>query len=283
MRGVAVKPRQGDALLFFSMDVRCPSPSLCLPLVTPPPPRLTRAPPSASCAAPCPSVRPQLKQQLDMASLHAGCPVIKGEKWSATKWHAPSRRIAAPAPARDAHPRRPDPIAIPHLRLCDCALPRRRMHVGEFQMEAKKRRRTADKCADEHDSCKQWAESGECERNPAYMVSGGRPRGSLPWRRRQRARGLVRRRLRSRLIFPSRPAFAADRVRRVFGRVPQELREVQIARMSHTGPGSGALKESQGGSRRVRPSGEAWVVDGWTGLERGPPGRQVPFAIHSVL
>jgi prolyl 4-hydroxylase len=46
-RGVAVKPRQGDAILFFSLD---------------------------------------LKQQLDSASLHAGCPVIKGVKWSATKW-----------------------------------------------------------------------------------------------------------------------------------------------------------------------------------------------------
>ncbi len=46
-RGVAVKPRQGDALLFFSLD---------------------------------------LEQRLDTASLHAGCPVIRGVKWSATKW-----------------------------------------------------------------------------------------------------------------------------------------------------------------------------------------------------
>jgi len=46
-RGVAVKPVQGDALLFFSLD---------------------------------------LVQQLDTASLHAGCPVIRGTKWSATKW-----------------------------------------------------------------------------------------------------------------------------------------------------------------------------------------------------
>ena len=46
-RGVATKPRAGDALLFFSLD---------------------------------------LEQQLDTASLHAGCPVIRGVKWSATKW-----------------------------------------------------------------------------------------------------------------------------------------------------------------------------------------------------
>ena len=44
---MAVRPRQGDALLFFSLD---------------------------------------LEQKLDTASLHAGCPVIRGVKWSATKW-----------------------------------------------------------------------------------------------------------------------------------------------------------------------------------------------------
>lgn len=46
-RGVAVKPRKGDALLFFSLH------------------------PDAST---------------DQNSLHAGCPVLEGEKWSATKW-----------------------------------------------------------------------------------------------------------------------------------------------------------------------------------------------------
>ncbi|KAK4798784.1 hypothetical protein SAY86_031110 [Trapa natans] len=46
-KGVAVKPRKGDALLFFSLH---------------------------------PDAIP------DPESLHAGCPVIDGEKWSATKW-----------------------------------------------------------------------------------------------------------------------------------------------------------------------------------------------------
>ncbi|KAK2358158.1 Oxoglutarate/iron-dependent oxygenase [Trifolium repens] len=46
-KGIAVKPRRGDALLFFSLD--------------------THATP-------------------DTNSLHCGCPVIEGEKWSATKW-----------------------------------------------------------------------------------------------------------------------------------------------------------------------------------------------------
>eukprot|EP00475_Leptophrys_vorax_P043795 TRINITY_DN8532_c1_g1_i1.p1 TRINITY_DN8532_c1_g1~~TRINITY_DN8532_c1_g1_i1.p1 ORF type:complete len:214 (+),score=13.44 TRINITY_DN8532_c1_g1_i1:98-643(+) len=46
-QGIAVKARKGDALLFFSLK------------------------PDAS---------------FDKSSLHAGCPVIEGEKWSATKW-----------------------------------------------------------------------------------------------------------------------------------------------------------------------------------------------------
>ncbi|XAR54602.1 Procollagen-proline dioxygenase [Bertholletia excelsa] len=46
-KGVAVKPRKGDALLFFSLH----------PTAVP-----------------------------DPSSLHGGCPVVKGEKWSATKW-----------------------------------------------------------------------------------------------------------------------------------------------------------------------------------------------------
>ncbi|KMZ73296.1 putative Prolyl 4-hydroxylase alpha subunit [Zostera marina] len=46
-RGLAVKPKMGDALLFWSMK------------------------PDAT---------------LDPLSLHGGCPVIKGNKWSSTKW-----------------------------------------------------------------------------------------------------------------------------------------------------------------------------------------------------
>ncbi|TYH55933.1 hypothetical protein ES332_D09G271200v1 [Gossypium tomentosum] len=46
-KGIAVKPRRGDALLFFSLH---------------------------------PNAIP------DPSSLHAGCPVTEGEKWSATKW-----------------------------------------------------------------------------------------------------------------------------------------------------------------------------------------------------
>ncbi|XP_022930329.1 probable prolyl 4-hydroxylase 4 isoform X2 [Cucurbita moschata] len=46
-KGIAVKPKKGDALLFFSLE---------------------------------PNAIPDTK------SLHGGCPVLEGEKWSATKW-----------------------------------------------------------------------------------------------------------------------------------------------------------------------------------------------------
>jgi prolyl 4-hydroxylase len=46
-RGIAVKPRKGSALLFWSLS-------------------------------------PDGKTK-DMTSLHGGCPVLKGDKWSATK------------------------------------------------------------------------------------------------------------------------------------------------------------------------------------------------------
>ncbi|CAL9187295.1 unnamed protein product [Musa hybrid cultivar] len=47
VRGLCVKPSQGDALLFWSLG---------------------------------------LNGRLDPHTLHAGCPVLRGEKWSATKW-----------------------------------------------------------------------------------------------------------------------------------------------------------------------------------------------------
>eukprot|EP00884_Botryococcus_braunii_P014162 jgi/Botrbrau1/22747/Bobra.0132s0080.1 len=47
LKGLAVKAKKGDALLFYSMDN---------------------------------------DHELDFASLHGSCPTLKGEKWSATKW-----------------------------------------------------------------------------------------------------------------------------------------------------------------------------------------------------
>ena len=85
----AVKPRKGDALLFFSLH------------------------PDATT---------------DARSLHGSCPVIEGEKWSATKW----------------------------------------IHVRFFEKQVK----LADDrdCVDDNVNCPVWARSGECEKNPPYMV-----------------------------------------------------------------------------------------------------------------
>lgn len=55
MQGLAVKPRRGDALLFWSVN------------------------PDGST---------------DPDSLHGGCPVIRGTKWSATKWMREETRHA---------------------------------------------------------------------------------------------------------------------------------------------------------------------------------------------
>ncbi|GJP36053.1 hypothetical protein CLOM_g20587 [Closterium sp. NIES-68] len=96
-QGVAAKPVKGDALLFFSLK---------------------------------PSAEP------DLASLHAGCPVISGEKWSATKW----------------------------------------IHVRSFEGEDGDEDGSASVpshppgvCADEIEHCALWAKQGECDKNPGYM------------------------------------------------------------------------------------------------------------------
>ncbi|KAJ9564362.1 hypothetical protein OSB04_000328, partial [Centaurea solstitialis] len=86
-KGYAVKPKKGDALLFFSLH------------------------PNATT---------------DVLSLHGSCPVIEGEKWSATKW----------------------------------------IHVRNFD----KSDTVSDECADLNVNCPTWAASGECRKNPVYMV-----------------------------------------------------------------------------------------------------------------
>ncbi|KAF8390321.1 hypothetical protein HHK36_024846 [Tetracentron sinense] len=93
--GYAVKPKKGDALLFFSLH------------------------PDATT---------------DPNSLHGSCPVIEGEKWSATKW----------------------------------------IHVRSFDKPGK--HKASGECGDEDVNCTQWAASGECQKNPRYMVgSEGSP------------------------------------------------------------------------------------------------------------
>ncbi|KAF5457198.1 hypothetical protein F2P56_021316 [Juglans regia] len=96
-KGYAVKPKKGDALLFFSLH------------------------PDATT---------------DTNSLHGSCPVIEGEKWSATKW----------------------------------------IHVRSFEKSA--RHPDNGDCVDEDENCPMWAKSGECEKNPLYMVGSEHSNGN---------------------------------------------------------------------------------------------------------
>ncbi|KAK1288913.1 hypothetical protein QJS10_CPB19g00861 [Acorus calamus] len=94
-KGYAVKPKRGDAVLFFSLK------------------------PNATTT--------------DTYSLHESCPVIEGEKWSATKW----------------------------------------IHVRSFDRlsAVPSRRSTGDNCVDDDELlCPKWASLGECQKNPLYMV-----------------------------------------------------------------------------------------------------------------
>ncbi|CAA0820224.1 Probable prolyl 4-hydroxylase 7 [Striga hermonthica] len=91
-QGYAVKPMKGDALLFFSLH-------------------------------------PDAKT--DPSSLHGSCPVIEGEKWSATKW----------------------------------------IHVRSFNARFDDDSSDSNgDCLDKDPNCPDWAESGECDKNPLYMV-----------------------------------------------------------------------------------------------------------------
>ncbi|KAF7802916.1 putative prolyl 4-hydroxylase 7 [Senna tora] len=97
--GYAVKPEKGDALLFFNLH---------------------------------------LDATTDVSSLHGSCPVIKGEKWSATKW----------------------------------------IHVGDSDKPIRpSKRRDSGKCIDENENCPDWARRGECEKNPLYMVGSEEAEG----------------------------------------------------------------------------------------------------------
>lgn len=87
--GYSVKPMKGDALLFYSLH------------------------PDATT---------------DPLSLHGSCPVIEGEKWSATKW----------------------------------------IHVRSFEKAIKSK--PSGECTDDNENCARWAASGECLKNPIYMV-----------------------------------------------------------------------------------------------------------------
>ncbi|EFN51227.1 hypothetical protein CHLNCDRAFT_28161 [Chlorella variabilis] len=92
-QGLAVKPRKGDAVLFFSL---------------------------------------RTEGTLDKGSLHGSCPTLKGFKFAATKWY----------------------------------------HVAHYAMGGERAPvlPASAGCKDEKDACVGWAEGGECESNPGFMV-----------------------------------------------------------------------------------------------------------------
>ncbi|GMH34292.1 hypothetical protein BSKO_02126 [Bryopsis sp. KO-2023] len=102
---VATKPKKGDALLFFS-------------------------------------VWPN--GQFDENSIHQGCPVLEGEKWTATVWI-------------HANPWRED----------------------QFHTETDEASGDPGDCEDLHPRCAEWAKKGECERTPAFMVGVADSNGGL--------------------------------------------------------------------------------------------------------
>lgn len=67
----------------------------------------------------------------DYASLHGSCPVLAGDKWSATKWIHVTNFYQSGGGAGDASP---------------------------------------DGCADASEHCGAWADAGECKKNPGYML-----------------------------------------------------------------------------------------------------------------
>eukprot|EP00798_Chlamydomonas_sp_ICE-L_P022228 gene22228-29293_t len=76
---------------------------------------------------------------MDEASMHTGCPVIKGTKWGAPVW----------------------------------------IHIDEFMPESfgtpvdESELREPGMCSDFHKECQTWAEAGECEKNPDFMSGKG--------------------------------------------------------------------------------------------------------------
>lgn len=96
---LAVTPRKGDALFFRSLHHNC---------------------------------------SMDPLSQHAGCPVLRGVKFSATKW----------------------------------------MHVSPIVDGSNGVVFPPGVCKDTNPNCAGWAKSGECERNPRFMIGRGRAKGN---------------------------------------------------------------------------------------------------------
>lgn len=79
---------------------------------------------------------------LDKGSLHGSCPVLKGVKWAATKWYHVAHYALGGEQEVKVHHQifKPSPPPAP------------------------------PGCKDDHASCRGWADGGECENNPHFMI-----------------------------------------------------------------------------------------------------------------
>ena len=118
--GFAVKPRRGDALLFYSLKPN---------------------------------------GQKDEDSLHGSCPVLKGEKWSSTKWiHV----VPFGAPGSEAVKQKWNPKSS------------KESSAGAGGGGGTSGDGAAAPCRDLQSDCAGWAQRGECSKNPKYMLSSCR-------------------------------------------------------------------------------------------------------------
>ncbi|PSC73401.1 putative trehalase [Micractinium conductrix] len=93
----------------------------------------------------------------DKWSMHTGCPVLKGTKWTAVKWiHA--KQFGGPYPAR--------PLATSGESLA------RAQRLLEEKQARKEIPRPA--CLDSNEGCREWADNGECSANPKFMTKACR-------------------------------------------------------------------------------------------------------------
>merc|ERR1719146_444904 len=102
---LGVKPKRGDAMLFYSL--------------TP-------------------------DGRKDPTSLHGSCPVVRGVKYSTTRWmHVHPFMVG---PNRKDPKNYPESDAVPVFK-----------SLGHG-------------CTDKHESCEDWEAAGECEKNPGFML-----------------------------------------------------------------------------------------------------------------
>lgn len=98
--------------------------------------------------------------ELDKGSKHGSCPVLKGEKWSATKWY---HVYDFKSPPHGKQPKVYDTEENDHKWKED---------LGGFFSTNDGRKMAG--CDDLNDECESWASNGECEKNPSFMTQNCR-------------------------------------------------------------------------------------------------------------